>query len=70
MKLIAIMLNAGPDTAGGERKVTLLISEQGTLSGAKIGWPETTQTEYHWGPYLRVTPEEWLLHQQMALGEI
>lgn len=68
MKLIAVLCDAGPDVTGMERKTTLMIDQEGCIHGARIGWPEASNSDFHQGPILRVTGEEYLFQCQIATG--
>jgi hypothetical protein len=67
---IGIRCTAGPDAEGKERKVTIVINVDGGLEEVRIGWPGPKDTELCESIILRITPEEWLLQQQAACGEI
>lgn len=66
--MIAILCDAGKDVTGKERKVTLLLDPQGQLCDVRTGWLHPDQAEFHWGPILRITPEEYIFHLQIATG--
>lgn len=65
--LIAVRLDAGPDLDGRERKLTLYIDSSGALFDVLSGWPRPGPTVQQ-GPILRITPEEYELQLQIAMG--
>lgn len=66
--MIALLCDAGKDTDGTERKSTLFIDQEGHIHDARIGWPEPSEKGFHWGPVMRITGDEWLLHCGIATG--
>jgi hypothetical protein len=67
--LIAIRCDAGKDTDGTERKVTVYIDHFGHRQMTKVGWPAPDEEGIHWGPVLGITPKEYLLECQIACAE-
>lgn len=64
--LIAIRCDAGKDQTGRERKVSILVDSMGQLQEVRLGWPKTDEAGIHWGPLLRITPEEYLVQLKIA----
>lgn len=65
---IAILLNAGKDSIGRERKLTMLLDQQGQVHDVLPEWPEPHDQSVHWGPILVITPEEYIFYLQVAQG--
>lgn len=59
MILIAICCDAGPDEAGNERKLTIVINADGELQEVRKGWPGPKEEGLGEGPTLGITPEEY-----------
>ena len=67
--LIAILCDAGKDLDGTERKVTILIDQQGRRHETRGGWPDPGDVSVYWGPILMITREEYIAECQIACGE-
>lgn len=65
---IAILLDAGKDSGGRERKLTMLLDEKGQMHDVLPEWPAANDHSYHQGPILRITPEEYIFYLQVAQG--
>lgn len=69
MMLIAILCDAGKDSTGRERKISILIDHMGFQHETRMEWPDRREPGVHFGPILKITPEEYLLHYRAACGE-
>jgi hypothetical protein len=67
--LIAILCDAGPDLDKTDRKVTILIDQEGHRHETRVGWPDPGDVSICWGPILMITPKEYLTECQIACGE-
>ena len=67
--LIAILCDAGLDLDKTDRKITILIDQQGCRHETRRGWPEPGDVSICWGPILMITREEYIAECQIACGE-
>jgi len=69
MMPIAILCNAGKDSTGKDRKITILIDHMGHRIESWDRWPGPKEEGFHWGPILWITPSEYLTQLQITRGE-
>ena len=66
--MIAILCDAGPDLDGSERKLSILLDQEGCRHETRIGWPDVGDVSIHWGLILHITREEYILQENIAYG--
>jgi hypothetical protein len=59
MILIGIFCDAGPDSQGNERKLTVVINADGEIQDVKIGWLGPKEEWLSEGPTLEISPGEY-----------
>lgn len=69
MMMIAILLDAGKDSTGKQRKISVMIDHMGQQQETRVGWPDSKEVGIHFGPVFKITPEEYALQCRIACAE-
>lgn len=69
MMMIAIRLDAGKDSTGQQRKISVLVDHMGHQQETRPGWPDAKEAGIHFGPIFKITPEEYDLQRRISCGE-